>query len=59
MGFQTPLRVSGALACFEHLLDASQGLSGAFFVFDEREANMLVAVLAKSDAGAHGNLGID
>jgi hypothetical protein len=57
--FQTPLQVSRALTCLEHLLDSSQGLSGAFFVFDEGEPNVLVAVLAKSDAGAHGNLGID
>ena len=41
----------------EHLLDAAEGLAGAFFVFDEGEADVLVAVLAEAYPRRHGHLG--
>ena len=40
------------------MADAAEGLAGAFFIFDEREADELVAVLAEADAGADGDLGV-
>jgi len=41
----------------EHLLDASQGLAGALFVFDEAEYYVIVAVVAEAYAGAYGYFG--
>jgi hypothetical protein len=38
----------------QHLLDAAEGLAGAFFVFDEGEADVVVAVAAEADAGRDG-----
>jgi hypothetical protein len=35
----------------EHLPDAAEGLAGAFFVFDEGEADVAAAVVAEADAG--------
>src|ERR1019366_4703359 len=46
-------------AGFEHLLDAAEGLAGAFFVFDEGEADEGVAGVAEADAGADGGFGVD
>ena len=41
------------------MLDAAQGLAGAFFVFDQGEADVVVAVLAEADAGADGGFGFE
>ncbi len=44
--------------CFrKHLLDAPQRLAGAFFVFDEGEADVAVAVVAEAEAGGDGARG--
>src|ERR1700733_6311784 len=45
------------LALGKHRLDASQCLAGAFFVFDEGEADVAVAIFAEADAGRYGNFG--
>jgi hypothetical protein len=47
------------LTQFEHLLDPAQGLPSAFLVFDEREPNMLVTLLAEANARAHRYLGLN
>jgi hypothetical protein len=53
----------GADQCFgggvlgEHLLDAAEGLAGALLVFDERKADVAIAVVAEADAGRDGNFG--
>ena len=39
----------------QHFAQAAQSLAGAFFVLNEREAHMAVAVLAKADAGTYSN----
>ena len=63
-------RIHGLVAAFgslypnrsalrEHLLDAAEGLAGALFVFDEGEADVVVAVVAEADAGADGGFGFD
>jgi hypothetical protein len=36
----------------QHLLNPAQHLAGAFFVLDEGEADVVVAVVAEADAGA-------
>jgi hypothetical protein len=41
----------------EHLAHAAESLAGAFFVFDEGEADVGVAELAETDAGGDGYLG--
>lgn len=42
----------------EHLPDPSQRLAGAFFVFNQRESYVPVAVVAEADAGAYGYFGV-
>lgn len=37
--------------------DAALGLAGAFFVFDEREADVGVTVVAEADSRRHGGFG--
>ena len=55
----TPSFESGAnrYGLIEHLLDAAEGLAGAFLIFDEGEADVAVAVVAEADAGADGDFG--
>lgn len=43
----------------EHLLNPSQRLPRALFVFDEREAYVLVPVIAEPNTWAHGDLGVN
>src|SRR5579875_3382 len=38
--------------------DAADGLPGAFFVFDQSEAHVVVAIISKADARAYGYLGV-
>jgi hypothetical protein len=52
-------RSIGGLAGFEHLFYAAEGLAGAFFVFDEGEADVAVAAFAEADAGADGGFGFE
>ena len=40
----------------QHLLNSPERLPRAFFVFDQREADVRVAVVAEADAGAYGYL---
>ena len=41
----------------QHGFDAAQRLASAFFVLDEGEADVVVAVFAESDAGTDGGFG--
>jgi hypothetical protein len=41
----------------KHLLDAAQSLPCPFFVFDQREADVAISVLAKTNPWTDGNLG--
>ncbi len=52
-------RVDSWLGGFEHLLDAAEGLAGAFFVFDEGETDVGIAVVAEADARADGGVGFE
>ncbi len=44
-----PLRRHDAFG--QHLPDAAEGLAGAFFVLEERRADVAIAVAAEADAG--------
>src|SRR5262245_42804687 len=44
--------------CAERFLDAADGLPGPMLVLDEREAHVVIAVLAEADARRHGDLGV-
>ena len=46
-------------ADFEHLLDAAEGLASALFIFDEGEADEVVAVFAEAYAGADCGLSVE
>ena len=51
---RTGLALAEDQAFGQHGLDAAEGLAGAFFVFDEGEADVVVAVVAAADAGGDG-----
>ena len=40
----------------QHLPDAAQRLPCTLFVLNQREANMVVAIVPEADAGAYGYL---
>src|SRR5262249_3942121 len=42
----------------QRLLDAADRLAGPVLVLDEREAHVVIAVLAETDARRHGDLGL-
>ena len=50
-GTQPLGRGIGALPFCEHRFDSAQRLPRALFVFDEREADVAVTVVAETDAG--------
>lgn len=49
---------AGARVVAQHLLDALHRLTGAVLVLDQREAHMIVAIVAKANAGRDCHFGI-
>ena len=47
------------LARLEHLLNSAQGLPRALFVFDEREAYVVISMITEPNAWAHRDLGVN
>ncbi len=46
----------GAILAGNHLFDAFDGLACALFIFDKRETNIFIAVVAKADSGLNGHV---
>ena len=53
----SPRGADGTLTFGEHVLHAAQRLPCTLFILDQREANMAVAIIAKTNAGRNHDIG--